>query len=136
MSVWIFIFACLVAAAVIDRLWKRWEPETRSWNIRIGVSPKNGESQVRFMIRETLFALLGLTVFAIPLFLVSAPPDEGTSFRGDESILQMTVWVVFLPLAAMALVVTTGRVLKMLVMAPFVYRRSFDQLTESFVERL
>ena len=136
MSVWVFIIACLVAAAVVERLWKRWEPKTRSWNIRIGVSPKPGENQVRFMVREILFALLGFAIFVVPPLLVSAPPDEGTSFRGDESILDMTVWIVFMPLAAMALVLATARVLKTIAVAPFVYHRSFDQLSGSFVKRL
>ena len=95
---------------------------TRSWNIWFGPKPREGEQRFRYTLRRALAALAVLVVVAIPLLFASPPPDEGTSFSGDESIMEMAVFMVFAPLTAMALVTLFALLFSSLVSV--VFRRS------------
>ena len=52
----------------------------RAWNLWIGPKPREGEGRARFTLRRALAAALALGIVSTPLFLISAPPDEGPDF--------------------------------------------------------
>ncbi len=67
---------------------------------------------------------------------MSAPPDEGTSFRGDESTVEFAVLIAFLPLSAMAFVAVAGCFLKMIYLSLFGRQRVFDKTVGKFVRHM
>ena len=108
---------------------------TRSWNIWIGPKPQEGEAQARYTLRRALAATATLVFLIIPLFFISAPPDEGASFTGNESMLGMAVFVVFAPLAAMAFITVVATLFSSLVSVVFRRHHVFDSNVGEFVRR-
>ena len=107
----------------------------RSWNLWIGPKPKEGEAQARYTLRRALTALVTLVVLIIPLFFASPPPDEGTSFSGNESMLGMTIFMVFAPLVAMTIIALVATLFSSLVSAVFRRNHVFDSAAGEFVRR-
>jgi len=110
----------LAELIAVNRLRHRLEPKWRSWNIRIEVKPRPGECQLRFLWRDALVTMVCLGVPMLPFVLVSAPPDQGTSFRGDESLIEVAVWLLLFPFAAAAMILTVIKTLKAIALSPFV----------------
>ena len=108
---------------------------TRSWNIWFGPKPRDGESRARYTLRRALATSVALVVVVIPLMFASAPPDEGTSFSGDESVVGMAVFMVFGPLAAMAFFTLAALLFSALVSAVFRRRHVFDSAAGEFLRR-
>ena len=108
---------------------------TRSWNIWFGPKPREGESRARYSLRRALAATIAAIVLALPLFIVSPPPDEGTSFSGNESIVDLLVFMICMPLSAMAVVTLLMALLNALVSVVFQRRHAFDGATGEFLRR-
>ena len=107
----------------------------RSWNLWIGPKPKEGEGQAHYTLRRAFAASVTLVVLVIPLFFISAPADEGASFTGDESMLGMAVFVVFVPLAAMAFITLAATLFSSLVSVIFRRHHVFDSTAGEFIRR-
>ena len=105
MTLWIAfsVVLLLLALARADSRDRSNRPK-RAWNIWFGPTPREGESRARYTVRRALAALSALVLVAIPLAFVSPPPDEGTSFSGNESVVELAVFMICMPLTAMALV--------------------------------
>ena len=136
MGLWILIavillFALLARADSRDRT----NLPTRRWNIWFGPRPQDGESRVRYTLRRALAALVALVVVVVPLLFASAPPDEGTSFSGDESVVGMAVFMVFAPLTAMAFITLAALLFSALVSVVFRRRHRFDSAAGEFLRR-
>ena len=107
----------------------------RSWNIWFGPKPREGEGQARYTLRRSLAAAITLVVLVIPLLFASAPPNEGPNFSGNESVLGMTLFMVFAPLAAMAFIALMATLFSSLVSALFRREHVFDSASGEFVRR-
>ena len=107
----------------------------RSWNVWIGPKPQEGEGYARFTLRRALATLMTLAVLVIPMFFASPPPDEGTSFSGNESMLGMAIFIIFGPLAVMTFLSLMAMLFSALVYALFRRRQVFDSDTGEFVRR-
>ena len=136
MSLWIVfgVVLLLVFLARADSRDRSIRP-TRSWNIWIGPKPREGESRARYTVRRALAATVALVFLAVPLLFVSPPPDEGTSFSGDESVVEMAVFMIFAPLTAMAFVALVVLLFSSLVSAVFRRRQVFHGAAGEFVRR-
>lgn len=86
-------------------------------------------------MRRALASLITLAGLAVPLFFVSAPPDEGTSFSGDESVVDMAVFMIFAPLVAMTFIALCTLLFSALVSAIFRRDQVFDTGTGEFARR-
>ena len=125
MHIWLlFIALALITLYYADARDASNRP-TRSWNIWFGPKPREGESRARYTLRRALTTLVAFGIVAIPLMFVSAPPDEGTSFSGSESIVGMTVFMVFAPLAVLAFVSFFGLLFSSLVSVIFRHHQVF-----------
>lgn len=107
----------------------------RSWNLWIGPKPQEGEGQARYTLRRALAAAITLVALVIPLFFASPPPDEGTSFSGNESMLGMAMFMVFGPLAAMSFIAVFATLFSALMSALFRRHHVFDSAAGRFVRR-
>ena len=136
MSTWIVfgVVLALVGLARADSRDRTNRP-TRSWNIWFGPKPREGESRARYTLGRAIVALATLVILAVPLVLVSAPPDEGTSFSGEESIFGMAVFMIFAPLAAMTVVAFVALLSSALLSAIFRSDHFFDGAAGEFVRR-
>ena len=108
---------------------------TRSWNLWIGPKPREGEGRARYTLRRALAAGITLVVVSIPLYFVAAPPDEGTSFSGQESTVEFAVFLICVPLAAMAFFTLFALLFSALVSAIFREDHVFDIETGEFLRR-
>ena len=133
MSMWIVILLIflLVVVARADSRDRSGQP-VRKWNIWLGPSPKGGETQIRYLLRRALAALATFAVMAMILYLVPPMPDEGTSFRGDESIVSLVALIVCIPLAGMAFVVFATSLLRTAILAVFRRNYVFDEVAGNF----
>lgn len=136
MSLWIVIAVVLLLVVLAradsrDRL----NRPKRSWNIWFGPTPREGESCARYALRRALAALAVLVFLAVPLVFVSAPPDEGAGFSGDESIVELAVFIVFMPLTAMAFVSFVALIFSSMVSVVFRRGQVFDAASGNFVVR-
>lgn len=129
------VILVLLAALSLADSRNRSNLPTRSWNVWIGPKPQAGESRARFTLRRAFAALLTLAVVAAPLFFVSAPPDEGTSFIGDESTRNFVVFLICAPLAAMAFISLCALLFSALVSAILRSDETFDEVTGEFTSR-
>ncbi len=136
MSLWIVfgVVLLLVFLARADSRDRSNRP-TRSWNIWIGPKPREGESRARYTVRRALAATVALVCLAAPLLFVSPPPDEGTSFSGDESVVEMAVFMIFAPLTAMAFVTLVVLLFSSLVSVVFRRRHVFHGAAGEFRRR-
>lgn len=136
MSSWtvIVVVLLLVVVARADSRDRSNRP-TRSWNIWFGPKPREGETRSRFALRRALAAMAALVIVAIPLLFASPPPDEGTSFSGDESVVGMAVFMIFAPLTVMASVSLLALLCSSLVSAIFRRRHVFHGAAGEFVRR-
>ena len=136
MGIWIVIAIVLVfvALARMDSR-NRSNLPTRSWNLLIGPRPREDESRARYTLRRALAAAVALAVLATPLFLISAPPDEGPDFSGKESTLEFAVFVVCGPLAVMAFFTLCTLLFSALVSAILRSDQVFDTETGEFLRR-
>lgn len=136
MYIWTLIaLACLIGFLVFRNSHNRKPTKTKSWNIRFGQLPKHGENQIRYMLKCGIFASVWLIALVTPLLFVSLPPDEGTRFTGDESIVDFAVLIIFFPLSAMAFVAVVGCLLKTILLSLFWRHRVFDKAAGKFVRR-
>lgn len=108
---------------------------TRRWNIWFGLKPREEETRVRYTLRRALAALVTLVAVVIPLLFAPEPPDEGTSFSGDESVVGMALYMLFAPLTAMAVVTLIVLLFSALVSAVFRRRYRFDSAAGEFIRR-
>lgn len=136
MTLWIVIAVTLllVVLARADSR-DRYSRPKRSWNIWFGPTPGEGESRARYTVRRALAALAALVVLAVPLMFVSPPSDEGARFSGDESIVDLVVFMIFMPLTAMALVSFVALICSSMVSAIFRRGHVFDVAAGEFVRR-
>ncbi len=136
MGLWI-ILTVLLFFGVLARLDTRNRSNlpTRSWNIWFGPKPREGEGHARFTLRRALTAAVTLVAVSIPLFVVSAPPDEGTGFSGHESTVGFAVFLVCAPLAAMAFFMLFALLFSALVSAIFRDDHVFDVDAGEFMRR-
>ena len=136
MIIWHFILAMLIVL-VASVTWRKTSLHRKlSWNKSIGPSPVHGEKQIQYVLKRILFAVACALVLAVPLFFANFPPDEGTHFNGDESVVDLILWIFFSPLFAMAIVLFAGSMLKaafLLIFEIFGRRRYFDDVTGEFV---
>ena len=133
---WIVI-GVLVAFAVLARADSRNRSNlpTRSWNLWIGPKPREGEGRARYTLRRALAAGVALVAVSIPLYFVSAPPDEGPDFSGNESTFEFAIFVVCGPLAVMAFFTLCALLFSALVSAIFREDHVFDIETGEFLRR-
>lgn len=108
---------------------------TRAWNLWIGPKPREGEGRVRYTLRRSLSAAVALVIAAIPLFLISAPPDEGPDFSGQESTVEFAVLLVCGPLAVMAFLTLSTLLFSALVSVIFRSDQVFDLDAGEFMRR-
>lgn len=136
MGIWIFLVV-VVLLAVLARADSRDRTNrpTRSWNIWFGPKPRDGEGRTRYTLRRALVALVTLVVLVMPLLFISAPPGEGTSFSGDESVVGMAAFMVFAPLTAMAFVTLCALLLSSMVSGLFRRHDVYDAAAGEFVRR-
>ncbi len=136
MTLWIAfsVVLLLLALARADSRDRSNRPK-RAWNIWFGPTPREGESRARYTVRRALAALAALVFLAIPLVLVSPPPNERTGFSGDESLLDLAVFVIFMPLTAMAFVSFVALTCSSVVSAVFRREHVFDVASGDFVRR-
>lgn len=136
MTVWVLIGLVLLLAVVgwADARNRASLPK-RSWNIWFGPKPQEGESRARFTLRRALTVAITLAVLVIPLMFASPPPDEGTSFSGNESMLGMAIFMVFAPLAAMTILALIATLFSALISGLFRRNHVFDSDTGEFVRR-
>ena len=107
----------------------------RALNIWLGPRPSHGENKIRYLLRNALFSMACFAVAVLPLFFLTAPPDEGTSFTGDESMLDLAAWMICFPLSAMAFVALAACSLRALALSIFRRRQVFDQSLGKFVNQ-
>ncbi len=136
MALWIVIAAVLllVVLARADSRDRSNRPK-RSWNIWFGPTPREGESRARYTGRRALAALAALVFLGLPLAFVSPPLDEGTRLSGDESIVDLAVFMIFMPLTAMAFVSFVALIFSSMVSAVFRRGQLFDSAAGDFVGR-
>ena len=127
----VLLLAFMVRADSRDRV----NLPTRSWNVWFGPKPREGESPALYSLRRALAASIAAAVLAIPMFFVSGPPDEGTSFSGDESVVDLVVFIICMPLTAMAVVTLLMALLRAAVSAVFQRRHVFDISAGQFLRR-
>ena len=108
---------------------------TRNWNIWIGPKPNEGEARARYTLRRALAAALALLIVSLPLFVISAPPDEGPDFSGQESTVEFAVFLICAPLAVMAFLTLCALLFSALVSAIFRDDHVFDIETGEFIRR-
>lgn len=137
MSIWISIIVVLLVLWLLVRLDVRGPSNLpiRPWNIFIGPKPRDGETQALYTLRKALAALMTTAIVALPLFFVSAPPDEGTSFSGNESPIDLVVFITCAPLAAMASLTVVASVFNAMVYAVFRRGHIFDSQSDAFIRR-
>lgn len=133
MSMWIVILliCLLVVLARVDSRDQSGQP-VRKWNIWFGPSPKSGETQIRYLLRRALAALATFAVMVMILYFVPPTPDEGTSFRGNESIVSLVAVIVCTPLSGLAFVVFATSLLKTAFLAVFRRGYVFDEVAGIF----
>ncbi len=136
MTVWIII-AVLIGFLLLARLDVRGPSNlpVHAWNVFFGPKPKDGETQAAYSLRKAIAALAATAILALPLFFVSAIPDEGADFSGNESVVDLAILIIFAPLTAMALLTAIGSLLATLVCAVFRRRHVFDPESGTFVHR-
>ena len=136
MGLWI-VLSVVLLLVILARADKRNRSQlpTRSWNVWFGPKPRDGERRARYTMRRAGAAMVALLVLAVPLFLIAAPPDEGTSFVGDESTVGFAVFLIFGPLAAMAFISMFALLFSALMSAIFRDDQFFDPDTGEFVRR-
>jgi hypothetical protein len=119
MNIWVLITVLALISLYYADARDASNRPTRSWNIWFGPKPREGESRARYTLRRALATLVAFITVVIPLMFVSAPPDEGTSFSGNESIIGMAVFMIFAPLTVMAFVSFVGLLFSSLVSVIF-----------------
>lgn len=135
MSIWIAIIVVLLVLWLLIRLDVRGPSNipTRSWNIFIGPKPRDGETRARYALRKAIAALVAAVIAALPLFFISALPDEGSSFSGNESIIDLVVFIICAPLAAMSILTVLASLFHAMICAIFRRRHIFDPEINAFV---
>ena len=88
-----------------------------------------------WIVLAIVAVLVALAILAIPLYFASAPPDEGTSFQGDESTFGMALFMICAPLAAMAFISMRALLFSALVSAIFRDDHVFNVDTGEFGRR-
>jgi hypothetical protein len=136
MIIWHLVLV-MVIVLVASITWRKTSPHRKlSWNKSIGPSPLHGEKQIQYVLRRILFTFACALVLSVPLFFANSPPDEGTSFNGNESVVDLILWVFFSPLFLMAVFLLAGYMLKaalLLVFEVFGRRCSFDKVADKFI---
>lgn len=137
MSVWISIIVVLLVLLLLACLDARGPSNlpVRSWNVFIGPKPRDGEAQALYTLRKALAALVMAAVVVLPLFFVSAPPDEGARFSGNESTIDLAVFIICAPLAAMAFLTVFASLFSAMIYAIFRRRHVFDSERGAFIRR-
>lgn len=136
MSLWItFVVVLLLVVMARADSRDRSNRPMRSWNIWFGLNPKEGESRARYTLRRALAALVTVVVLSIPLLFVSAAPDEGARFSGNESVVEMAVFMIFAPLTAMAFGTLVALLFSSVASAVFRRRHVFNGAAGEFVRR-
>ena len=127
MTVWISIIVVLFGFLLLARLDVRGPANlpVRSWNVFFGPKPRDGETQAGYTLRKAIAALITTVVVAIPLFFLSALPDEGANFTGNESTFELLVFIIFAPLATMSAFSVVGSVFGTLILAVFLIKIVF-----------
>lgn len=138
MTIWISIIVVLLVLLLLACFDTRGPSNlpVRSWNIFIGPKPRHGETQALYTLRKALAVLVMMAVVALPLFFVSTPPDEGTGFSGNESIIDLAVFMICAPLSAMAFLTVVASLFSAMIYAIFRRRHIFDSETGAFVRRV
>jgi len=136
MQIWpLSVLLIFIVLIVISNRHKGYPRASRSRNIWFGPKPAHGENQIQHYLKGALYALACFVALALPMFFLSAPPDEGTSFRGNESVAEFAAWIIHFPLLAMAFVALATYLIKILFLSLFRPRHLFHQDLGQFIDQ-
>jgi hypothetical protein len=127
-----FVVSCC-AAYIMFRLWRRPYPrESKSLNIWFGPIPAHGEDQVRYYLKDALYALAWCTGLFLPVLLL-ARWGVRAGFGSESPVTLQVVFAILLALAYLMSFNFASCLIKAFFVFLFRRRRVFNESLGKFV---
>ena len=133
MYAFLFIVIGCFGAFILIKLWRRPYPRApNSLNIWFGPLPTHGENQVRYYLRDALYALAWFVGLVLPILLLIKLGVE-IDRRSDTPVSIQVIFVILAGLSYLMFFNIAACLLKAFFMALFRPRRVFKQSLGKFV---
>ncbi len=127
-----FVVSCFVAVILI-RLWRRPYPRTsKSLNVWFGPLPAHGENQIRYYLRDALYALAWAIGLFLPVLLL-AKWGVQVGRHSDTAASLQVIFVILLGLAYLMAFNIAACLLKAFLSSLFRRRQVFNENLGKFV---
>ena len=127
-----FAVSC-IAAYILFRLWRRPYPrESKSLNIWFGPLPTHGEDQVRYYLKDALYALAWFTGLFLPMLLL-VKRGVRVGFGSETPVTLQVVFAILLGLAYLMSFNFASCLLKAFFVFLFRRRRVFNEALGKFI---
>ena len=127
-----FILISCIAGFVLYKLWRRPYPRTsKSLNVWFGPLPTHGENQIRYNLRDALYALAWSVGLFLPVLLLA----KWGVWVGYRSETPVTIQVIFAILAGLAYLMAfnlAACLMKAILLTLFRRRQIFNETLGKF----
>ena len=131
-SLFFFVVSCF-AAVILVRLWRRPYPRaSKSLNVWFGPLPEHGENQVRYHLRDALYALAWFIGVVLPVLLFAKLGVEFGRHSDTPASLQVAL-LIFLGLSYLMFFNVAICLIKAFFLTIFRTRQVFNENLGKFV---
>ena len=133
MYAFFFIVISCLAAFILFKLWRRpYPPASKSLNVWFGPLPAHGENQIRYNLRDALYALAWSTGLFLPVLLF-AKWGVRAGFGSESPVTLQVVFAVLIGLAYLMAFNFAACLVKVFLLSLFRRRQVFNKTLGKFV---
>jgi len=128
-----FVVISCFGAFILFKLWRRPYPrESKSLNVWFGPLPAHGENQIRYFLRDALYALAWFTGLFLPALLLA---KWGVHFdhRSDTPVSLQVIFAILVLISCLMFFNFASCLLKAFFLSLFARRRVFNESLGKFV---
>ncbi len=127
-----FVVSCF-AAVILIRLWRRPYPRaSKSLNVWFGPLPKHGENQIRYSLRDALYALAWSAGLFLPVVLL-VKWGVRVGFESETPVTLQVIFAILLGLAYLMAFNLAACLIKAFFWSLFGHQRAFNETLGKFV---
>ncbi len=128
-----FIFVSCVAAFILFKFYGRPYPRaSKSFNVWFGPLPTHGENQVRYFLRDAMYALAWTAAFFLPVLLL-AKMGVQVGYGSEAPMTLQVILAILIGLTYLMFVSLAVCLLKAFFLSLFWRRRTFNETLGKFV---